>query len=68
MKIFNHFIEKATLMVIIDHPFLQGGLIYVNYGRLEDFNWLKERGINFSGCICIARNEQLARNNKVLLF
>ena len=40
----------------------------MNYGRLEDFMWLKERGINFSGCICIARNEQLYRGNKVLVL
>ena len=47
-------------------PFnVQGDLVYVNYGRVEDFMLLRDRGINFTGLICIARNGKLFRGNKV---
>ena len=44
----------------------QGQLIYVNYGRVEDFTWLKEdKGVNFRNKICIARYGKIFRGDKV---
>ncbi|XP_022242586.1 N-acetylated-alpha-linked acidic dipeptidase 2-like [Limulus polyphemus] len=39
--------------------------VYVNYGRIEDFEELEKLGINVSGKICIARYGKLYRGNKV---
>ncbi|XP_066957669.1 N-acetylated-alpha-linked acidic dipeptidase 2-like [Macrobrachium rosenbergii] len=42
------------------------GVIYVNYGRVEDFDKLKELGINVTGHIVIARYGKIYRGNKLL--
>uniref|UniRef100_A0A3Q3LTN3 Uncharacterized protein n=1 Tax=Mastacembelus armatus TaxID=205130 RepID=A0A3Q3LTN3_9TELE len=34
---------------------LQGGLVYANYGRPEDFNWLKTAGVSVIGCVVVVR-------------
>uniref|UniRef100_A0A3Q3ITN8 Uncharacterized protein n=1 Tax=Monopterus albus TaxID=43700 RepID=A0A3Q3ITN8_MONAL len=34
---------------------LQGGVVYANYGRPEDFNWLKSAGISVTGCVVVMR-------------
>ncbi|XP_071484102.1 putative N-acetylated-alpha-linked acidic dipeptidase [Diadema antillarum] len=46
----------------------EGPLVYVNYGRSEDFDFLaKNRSdINITGCIAIARYGKVFRGNKVL--
>lgn len=45
---------------------LQGDLVYVNYGRTEDFFQLKrEMGINVTGKIVIVRYGRIFRGNKV---
>lgn len=41
------------------------GLVYVNYGREEDFEMLKELGVDVSGHIVIARYGKIFRGNKV---
>ncbi|XP_046892250.1 N-acetylated-alpha-linked acidic dipeptidase 2 [Hypomesus transpacificus] len=44
----------------------EGDLVYVNYGRTEDFSQLeREMGINVSGKIAIARYGKIFRGNKV---
>ena len=44
----------------------QGELVYVNYGRTEDFVQLKrEMGINVTGKIVIVRYGKIFRGNKV---
>ncbi|KAL8191156.1 UNVERIFIED_CONTAM: Glutamate carboxypeptidase 2, partial [Gekko kuhli] len=44
----------------------EGDLVYVNYGRIEDFFKLeREMGINCSGKIVIARYGKIFRGNKV---
>ncbi|XP_023932658.1 N-acetylated-alpha-linked acidic dipeptidase 2-like [Lingula anatina] len=41
-------------------------LIYVNYGRVEDFIWLKEnKSMNFNNTIVIARYGKIFRGDKV---
>ncbi|GLJ26434.1 hypothetical protein SUGI_0510010 [Cryptomeria japonica] len=40
-------------------------VVYVNYGRVEDFAKLKELGINVSGCIAIARQGMIFRGDIV---
>ncbi|ELU09884.1 hypothetical protein CAPTEDRAFT_160163 [Capitella teleta] len=46
----------------------KGDLIYVNYGRMQDFTWLKEeKGVDFTGKICIARYGKIFRGNKANL-
>jgi len=39
-------------------------LVYVNYGRLEDFQLLESMGVNVQGKICIARYGSVFRGNK----
>ncbi|XP_039198882.1 glutamate carboxypeptidase 2-like isoform X2 [Crotalus tigris] len=44
----------------------EGDLVYVNYGRIEDFHRLeREMGINCSGKIVIVRYGKIFRGNKV---
>jgi len=44
-------------------------MVYVNYGRVEDFDWLKKSaGIDVRGKICIARYGQIFRADKVSLL
>ena len=48
---------------------MQGKLVYVNYGRLEDFIWLSEtKHLNISGHICIAKYGKNNRGDKVRLY
>ncbi|XP_055493247.1 N-acetylated-alpha-linked acidic dipeptidase 2 isoform X2 [Leucoraja erinacea] len=43
-----------------------GDLVYVNYGRYEDFTWLeREMGLNCTGKIVLARYGKIFRGNKV---
>ncbi|KAG7165785.1 N-acetylated-alpha-linked acidic dipeptidase 2-like 2 [Homarus americanus] len=42
------------------------GVVYVNFGRVEDFDKLEELGVNVSGCIAIARYGKIFRGNKLL--
>ncbi|KAF7214610.1 transferrin receptor protein 2 [Nothobranchius furzeri] len=32
-----------------------GGVVYANYGRPEDFNWLKSVGVSAAGCVVVMR-------------
>ncbi|CAL4093385.1 unnamed protein product, partial [Meganyctiphanes norvegica] len=41
------------------------GVVYVNYGRVEDFDKLESLGVNVSGHIAIARYGKIFRGNKV---
>ena len=65
---------------LIAHPFLaytpsgkvEGFPIYVNYGRVEDFEYLLENNIfgktgkcNDLGCICFIRYGKIFRGNKI---
>ncbi|KAM7366697.1 hypothetical protein PAMP_016112 [Pampus punctatissimus] len=34
---------------------LEGGVVYANYGRPEDFNWLKSAGVSVIGCVVVMR-------------
>lgn len=34
---------------------LQGGLVFANYGRPEDFKWLKSAGVSVTGCVVVMR-------------
>ncbi|KAB7496033.1 putative zinc metalloprotease TRE2 [Armadillidium nasatum] len=43
------------------------GVVYVNYGRIEDFERLEELGINVTGHIVIVRYGKIFRGNKVSL-
>ncbi|KAF3785504.1 putative glutamate carboxypeptidase 2 [Nymphaea thermarum] len=42
-----------------------GKVVYVNYGRREDYSKLREMGVNVSGCVVIARNGGLFRGKVV---
>ena len=42
------------------------GVIYVNYGRIEDFNRLGDLGVNVSGKIAMMRYGKIYRGNKIL--
>ena len=45
---------------------IQGELMYVNYGRIEDFSWLtEEKSMNLTGKICVARYGKIFRGDKV---
>ncbi|GAB6029099.1 hypothetical protein CHUAL_004882 [Chamberlinius hualienensis] len=45
----------------------EGDLVYVNYGRPDDFKDLINLGVNFTGKIVIARYGEIFRGNKVYL-
>uniref|UniRef100_A0A3Q1F6Y2 Transferrin receptor 2 n=1 Tax=Acanthochromis polyacanthus TaxID=80966 RepID=A0A3Q1F6Y2_9TELE len=32
-----------------------GGVVYANYGRPADFNWLKSAGVSVAGCVVVMR-------------
>lgn len=34
---------------------LKGGLVYANYGRPEDFAWLRSVGVSAAGCVVVMR-------------
>lgn len=42
-----------------------GSVVYVNYGRLTDFQFLAARGVNFTGTIALMRHGVIARGLKV---
>lgn len=42
-----------------------GPVVYVNYGRVEDFMTLKTRGVNMSGTVVLARLGQIYRGDIV---
>ncbi|KAI9249221.1 hypothetical protein BDA99DRAFT_524322 [Phascolomyces articulosus] len=42
-----------------------GSVVYVNYGRLNDFQFLAARGVNFTGTIALMRHGLIARGLKV---
>ncbi|KAK6181050.1 hypothetical protein SNE40_008989 [Patella caerulea] len=42
-----------------------GQLVYVNYGRVEDYIHLESVGVNVSGCLAIARYGKIFRGSKV---
>lgn len=66
MILFKHFIfvnQRSSQDFNI--PF-QGDLVYVNYGRTEDFLQLeRDMGINVTGKIVIVRYGKIFRGNKV---
>ena len=41
------------------------GVVFVNYGRIEDFQQLEEMGVNVSGKIAMMRFGEIFRGNKV---
>ncbi|KAG8137013.1 hypothetical protein E2320_005563 [Naja naja] len=54
---------------LIDEHGQEGDLVYVNYGRIEDFHKLeREMGINCSGKIVIVRNAYLAGAKGLILY
>ncbi|XP_077990166.1 putative N-acetylated-alpha-linked acidic dipeptidase [Glandiceps talaboti] len=44
---------------------ITGDLVYVNYGRVEDFDKLEKLGVNLTGKILIARYGKIFRGNKL---
>ena len=47
---------------------VQGRLVYVNYGRIEDYSRLaKNLSINVNGSIAIARYGRIFRGDKVVI-
>ncbi|XAR67063.1 Glutamate carboxypeptidase [Bertholletia excelsa] len=44
---------------------VSGPLVYVNYGRVEDYDKLKEMGVNASGAIALARYGKIFRGDIV---
>ncbi|CAJ0965944.1 unnamed protein product [Ranitomeya imitator] len=49
----------------VDVVVLQGGLFYVNYGRVEDFQVLRSQAINVSAALVIVRAGQISFAEKV---
>ncbi|ESP03021.1 hypothetical protein LOTGIDRAFT_185795 [Lottia gigantea] len=44
---------------------VEGNLVYVNYGRVEDYIELQKAGINVTGCVAISRYGRIFRGSKV---
>ena len=47
---------------------LQGGLIYANFGRRQDFDYLKSHGIDIRNQIILARYGAIFRGNIVNFY
>jgi hypothetical protein len=48
-------------------PLFQGDIVYVNYGRVEDYQFLENnKSINVSGKIVFARYGEIYRGDKVI--
>ena len=66
----KYVVRPATVILYViynDKFIIKGDLLYVNYGRIEDFTWLKEeKNMNFTGKICIARYGKIFRGDKVI--
>jgi N-acetylated-alpha-linked acidic dipeptidase len=45
---------------------VEGPLVYVNYGRIEDFEALVKKKISFNGTICLIRYGKNMRGTKIL--
>ena len=45
----------------------EGELVYVNYGRVQDFEQLKKLSVNVTGRIAIMRYGKIFRGNKVMM-
>uniref|UniRef100_A0A8C8BGN6 Aminopeptidase NAALADL1 n=1 Tax=Otus sunia TaxID=257818 RepID=A0A8C8BGN6_9STRI len=57
---------KKQCLPLFSHSLIPADLVYVNYGRTEDFFKLeREMGINCTGKIVIARYGKIFRGNKV---
>ena len=52
-------------MIYLISSYLQGDLVYVNYGRPGDFKILIDKGVNCSGKIVIVRYGRVFRGDKV---
>uniref|UniRef100_A0A3Q1J4N9 Uncharacterized protein n=1 Tax=Anabas testudineus TaxID=64144 RepID=A0A3Q1J4N9_ANATE len=48
-------LEDSAGLVSEQIPLNPGGAVYANYGRPEDFNWLKSVGVSVSGCVVVIR-------------
>ncbi|XP_067685762.1 N-acetylated-alpha-linked acidic dipeptidase 2-like [Haliotis asinina] len=46
---------------------VQGNVVYVYYGRVEDYDKLDQLGISVNGCIVIARYGKIYRGDKVMI-
>ncbi|XP_041484595.1 glutamate carboxypeptidase 2-like [Lytechinus variegatus] len=65
----NHSKEKEDLVLPPFNAYSAQGvitndLVYVNYARVEDFQFLEEKGINLTGKIAIARYGVIFRGDK----
>ena len=67
--VFTYFVVCLSVcldILLIDNFPNQGPLVYVNYGRQNDFRYLTLRlGLNLTGYICIARYGEIFRGDKV---
>ena len=52
---------------IINFIIFQNELIYVNYGRVDDYRYLEKINVNVSGKIVIARYGKIFRGDKVCI-
>lgn len=67
-------LDKTSCHVKIIPPFIaysaggdvQSSIVYVNYGRVEDFDYLKQHNISVEGKIVLARYGRIFRGNKVM--
>ncbi|XP_022090537.1 glutamate carboxypeptidase 2-like [Acanthaster planci] len=82
-EIFHSRLEEAMLRPGDDHPDVvppfnaysyqgepEGDLVYANYARVEDFEYLEKNhpDLNLTGTIIIARYGKIFRGNKVMLI
>uniref|UniRef100_A0A3Q2PZ62 Transferrin receptor 2 n=1 Tax=Fundulus heteroclitus TaxID=8078 RepID=A0A3Q2PZ62_FUNHE len=48
-------ITMVTTVPVTSAVCLQGGMVYANYGRPEDFNWLKSVGVSAASSVVVMR-------------
>jgi hypothetical protein len=60
------YVTKIVHKVLDDEFLIQTDLVYVNYGRVEDYKWLDDNtNINVTGRIVLARYGKIFRGDKV---
>ena len=48
--------------------FLQGDVVYANYGLKKDFQYLKDNGVKLNGTIALIRYGKVGRGSKVRIL
>ncbi len=61
------YIPRPFLAYSVNGSYNSDKVYYANYGTLEDFEYMKEKGFDLTGSVVICRYGKIFRGNKVKL-